>query len=55
MIKAARIGKDAQKTRVQPEGTLELARRVLEIEAEAVRALCARGDQRGAAGVARSD
>ncbi len=51
MIKAARIGKDAQKTRVQPESTLELARRVLEIEADAVRALIERVDSRFAAAV----
>jgi arabinose-5-phosphate isomerase len=47
MIKAARdIAKDAQKTRVQPDAALQLARRVLEIEADAVRALIARIDQR---------
>jgi arabinose-5-phosphate isomerase len=51
MIKAARIGKDAQKARVQPDSTLELARRVLEIEADAVRALIERVDQRFAAAV----
>ncbi|HSA89340.1 MAG TPA: KpsF/GutQ family sugar-phosphate isomerase [Burkholderiales bacterium] len=51
MIKAARIGKDAQKARVQPEGMLELARRVLEIEADAVRALIGRVDSRFAAAV----
>jgi len=46
MIKAARdIAKDAQKTRV-PDGSLALARRVLEIEADAVRALIERVDQR---------
>lgn len=47
MIKAARdIAKDAQKTRVQPDAALDLARRVLEIEADAVRALIERIDQR---------
>jgi arabinose-5-phosphate isomerase len=55
MIKAARIGKDAQKARAQPEGTLELARRVLEIEADAVRALIERVDQRFAAAVGLID
>ena len=47
MIKAARnLAKDAQKTRVQPSSVLALARRVLEIEADAVRALIERIDQK---------
>lgn len=46
MIKAARSAKNAEKTRIESDPVLTLAKQVLEIEAEAVRALIDRLDAR---------